>query len=210
MARPHDSATRERILLESSRLFARRGYYGSTTRDIAEAVGVRQPSLFHHFASKSAILSALIDVDVGSSIALLESVLELELDHAGRLHLYMAQDTLNFLTQAFDARGFYTDAVFAEAEFAPQRKLLQRLHSLTQDVVAAGIEAGEFVQVDVVFVQRAATGILNASMRERGSEPVAESERPLQLADFVLAALLPERGRLDEIRRGTISRLHHQ
>jgi AcrR family transcriptional regulator len=48
-------ATRERILREASRLFATRGYYGSSTRDIAAAVGIQQPSLFHHFPHKQAI-----------------------------------------------------------------------------------------------------------------------------------------------------------
>src|SRR5581483_2006845 len=44
--------TRERILYEASNLFAREGYHGTTTREIAAAVGVRQPSLFYHFPSK--------------------------------------------------------------------------------------------------------------------------------------------------------------
>ena len=39
------SSTRERILLEASYLFSRWGYHNTTTRDIAVAVGIRQPSL---------------------------------------------------------------------------------------------------------------------------------------------------------------------
>ncbi|MGH2596951.1 MAG: helix-turn-helix domain-containing protein [Actinomycetota bacterium] len=48
-----DMSTRERILHEASELFARQGYHGTTTRQIADAVGVRQPALFHHFDAKS-------------------------------------------------------------------------------------------------------------------------------------------------------------
>ena len=54
------TATRERILREASHLFAVRGYYGSSTRDIAAAVGIRQPSLFHHFETKQAIFEELL------------------------------------------------------------------------------------------------------------------------------------------------------
>ena len=48
--------TKELILLEASRLFAVRGYLGTSTRDIAAAVGIQQPSMYSHFASKQAIV----------------------------------------------------------------------------------------------------------------------------------------------------------
>ena len=60
-------ATRERILREASHLFAARGYYGSSTRDIATAVGIRQPSLFHHFAHKQAIFQELLSYSLDDS-----------------------------------------------------------------------------------------------------------------------------------------------
>ncbi|MFZ9427052.1 MAG: TetR/AcrR family transcriptional regulator, partial [Ilumatobacteraceae bacterium] len=58
------SSTPSRILAEASRLFAINGFHGTSTRDIADAVGIRQPSLFHHFATKHAILATLLDLDL--------------------------------------------------------------------------------------------------------------------------------------------------
>ena len=55
--------TRERILREASRLFARKGFHGTSSREIAEAVENRQPSLSHHFPSKRDIMSELNDKD---------------------------------------------------------------------------------------------------------------------------------------------------
>ena len=62
------SSTRGRILLAASALFAQRGYFGTSTRDIAEAVQIRQPSLFHHFEAKHEIFRTLVELDLGPSI----------------------------------------------------------------------------------------------------------------------------------------------
>ncbi|MCX7283437.1 MAG: TetR/AcrR family transcriptional regulator, partial [Novosphingobium sp.] len=46
---------REQILDEAQRLFLRQGLDGVTTRQIARAVGISQPSLYAHFPNRDAI-----------------------------------------------------------------------------------------------------------------------------------------------------------
>lgn len=65
---PHPSAgtaSRERILEAATRLFVSRGYRGQSMREIAEAVGISKPAIYHHFKDKEelfvAILSAYLD-----------------------------------------------------------------------------------------------------------------------------------------------------
>jgi AcrR family transcriptional regulator len=71
--RPAGSRTRrEDILDEATQLFAERGYEGTSMSDLAERVGLRKASLFHHFTSKevlyAAVLGRLVE-SVGQSIA---------------------------------------------------------------------------------------------------------------------------------------------
>ena len=48
--------TRTRILQAAQRLFAAKGFEGTTTRDLAQTAGVAEGTLFRHFANKKAIL----------------------------------------------------------------------------------------------------------------------------------------------------------
>ncbi len=52
---------RDEIVVEATRLFAERGYEGASMADLAERVGLRKASLFHHFASKDVLYAAVLE-----------------------------------------------------------------------------------------------------------------------------------------------------
>ncbi|NHN56459.1 TetR/AcrR family transcriptional regulator [Calidifontibacter sp. DB0510] len=198
-ARP--APTRLRILIEASRLFAIRGYHGTSTRDIAGAVGIQQPSLYKHFATKHEILAALLDEDLGPALARIRAAVAADGQVAVRLHAFVVGDIAAVLSLPYDVRGLYNDDVLQLPELAAQARSRARLHAATADLVRLGVEAGEFVAEEPEFVQGAITGLLLEVVREQGPEPAADPRTPAtRVADFVLRSVLADPRRMPEVR----------
>jgi TetR/AcrR family transcriptional regulator len=77
------AVTRERILDAAEELFAERGFDGTTLRDVAASVGLRNPSLYNHFDSKEALYAAVLERGVGPVLRVLsETVARGDVDSA--------------------------------------------------------------------------------------------------------------------------------
>lgn len=53
--------TKQKILDESLSLFSKKGYDAVSVGEIAQAVGIKAPSLYKHFKSKKSIFNAILD-----------------------------------------------------------------------------------------------------------------------------------------------------
>jgi AcrR family transcriptional regulator len=67
-------SSREQILDAAAALFSESGFSGSSTRAIADRVGIRQQSLYYHFTGKDEILAELLSGSVRPSIDFVESI----------------------------------------------------------------------------------------------------------------------------------------
>lgn len=169
------TSTRDRILTAASRLFGERGYDGTSTRQIADAVGIKQPSLFHHFASKQAIMEALLDLTYAAPAAVAERLARGAGPAATRLGEYIRWDVDYTLGLPYDLSAAVAGDVLEQAAFERFRQDRDRLHAARQRMIEQGIESGEFVLIDPAYAQQlvAAVALQTIRLRLGGPEDAA-------------------------------------
>ncbi|MBI2238208.1 MAG: TetR/AcrR family transcriptional regulator [Actinobacteria bacterium] len=192
--------TRERILFEASNLFARQGYRATTTRRIAEAVGIKQPSLFHHFPSKSAIAEALLSWDIDQALPYVEGLAAAEGPAAVRLYHYLRHDLAHLANSPYNLTGLYGEDVLSDPAFSRWVRKRERLHGAVERIVRDGVASGEFVKIRSELVSEAIAGITLRvlSLYSGGRRPTDELAD--ETASLVLRGLLANPSHLSKVR----------
>ncbi len=193
MTTSHRLPTRERILRSASHLFAARGYYGTSTRDIAESTGIRQPSLFHHFATKDRIMAALQRADLEPCVARAEQAAREAGSPAVRLHRYVVEDVGRMLDAPYVFVTTRVPTMMDDPQFLDARELLGRVQTAQMSLIAAGISEGEFRDLDLDFANRAIGWIINGLILDSyRMEVVVPRLMATQVADLILRMLLAD------------------
>lgn len=109
MARPRNAdgqRTRQAILDAALDLFAAKGYFGTSLRDVASAVGVRESALYNYFAGKEALFDALLDAHQTTKRERLAPLAEGPIKDGRTLLLQLAQSTLDSYVEPREEKLF--------------------------------------------------------------------------------------------------------
>ncbi|MGB1277388.1 MAG: TetR/AcrR family transcriptional regulator, partial [Nannocystaceae bacterium] len=89
---------RSRLLREATRLFAAKGFDGTSLKDIAEAVGIRKPSLLYHFRSKDELRRSVLDQMLAHWNEVLPSLLRAATSGVGQFDA-VVEETVGFFVE---------------------------------------------------------------------------------------------------------------
>lgn len=97
MARPKNAdgqRTRQAILDAALDLFAEKGFFGTSLRDVATAVGVRESALYNYFPGKDALFDAILAAHQDSRLEQLAPLADGPIDDGRAVLLRLATATL--------------------------------------------------------------------------------------------------------------------
>ena len=131
------SARRSELTRQAARLFAKKGYHGTSIGDIAEALGVQKGSLYSHIASKEDLLyDALMDGAAafhGSLDAIRDDAHPLEkIRLALRGHLRVVAEQLDVAT-VFVQEWRYLEGARRDEFVAERRRYEERIRDLLRE-----------------------------------------------------------------------------
>ena len=150
---------RQQIIDVARDLFASRGYEGTTTRELAEKIGINEALLFRHFPTKEDLYWAVLQhmIDMRGSKDRLREHLRSGLSERETL-MAVAQDILNRSVQ-LTRLLFYSVLEKHELSERFLKTHVIAYHEILAEYIRVGIEAGRFRQMDPLLAARAFIGM---------------------------------------------------
>jgi AcrR family transcriptional regulator len=193
---------REDLLRAAADLFATLGFAKATTRRIAEAAGLQQPSMFHYFRTKEDLLEALIDRMLEPQAKLGEMLDRLDAPPAVRLYVLVYADVLNICLAERNMGRLVRLPELNDARFRPvlerRRALRDRYRRLIE---TAASPARLLTPADVDLTTRLVFGLVESignwyqASGQHSGERVARTT-----ADSVIELLVDVRAEVSEVR----------
>jgi AcrR family transcriptional regulator len=139
-SRPDLSST-EQILDAAARLFVERGYSATSTRAIADEVGIRQASLYYHFPRKEQILEVLLMRTVEPSMRVARYLQSSTAPAEVRLASLIAFDTSQLLSATHNVGMLYFLPEIRKDIFEPFRRERTTLRGVYADLISESVAA---------------------------------------------------------------------
>lgn len=181
---------REEILDASSELFTTQGFAMTSTHQIADAVGIRQASLYYHFPSKAKIFLTLLNSTIEPSLKLAQFLSTSNNPVTLRLWALVAAESRILLSSRWNVGRLYQLPVANSPEFDDYHQQKARLADYFRQS-AAEIVGKQDLRVDLPF-HLALSAIEMRPNDGIAPQPLRDDSLPAQsimLADAALTVL---------------------
>jgi AcrR family transcriptional regulator len=159
--RPGGVERRRQILKAASECFGTRGFHGTTTRDVAAAVGITEAALYRYFDSKEAMYAAILDARMSAPdpVAAVEALAETGDDDAVFTGLLLALLAGVNSDPSFIRLLFYSALEGHQLAKPFHEKRIRRLREFLIGYIERRVREGAFRPVDPVLGARFFIGL---------------------------------------------------
>ena len=185
------------ILDTGTALFAEKGYDATSMRDIASAAGVSKALLYHHFTSKEDIYARIAFSATQNLNQYVWDRIPADGTAAEKLRAFMVA-AAQFFTHHRSAWVAASNAFWSDPDRHRMEQRLARRRAfemMLRDIVRAGVESGEFGDVDPAMTGRLVLSGINWMHRWHDPEKTLTPEEIVnQYADILLGGLMAKAG----------------
>jgi len=180
------------IIEAAARLFNQNGYHATSMQDVARAVDIRKPSLYHHFESKESILLAILEVGMDRLIAELAAIAATKQDCHSKLRAAIHAHARAIASNPEAASIFLReDRGLGDGYLVHHLSRRDQLEQIFRAIAQEGIDRREFRLVDVPIATQALLGMINWMTRWHKPHGRLSAEQVADIfADLFLNGLL--------------------
>jgi TetR/AcrR family transcriptional regulator, cholesterol catabolism regulator len=185
----NESPRRKELTRLAAQLFVQEGFDRTTVRMLAQEMGIKSGSLFHHFRDKQEILATVIEEGTQNALALAQAALD-QCDNApeARLHAMARAHLESLLTD----RNAHVVALYEWRRLSTEARahlshLRDAYEALWEQVIDEALDAG-LIRGDHFLVSRFVMGALNWTVRWYDPEGPL---KPEDLARELVAMIAP-------------------
>ena len=162
----------DEIIDAAARVFAERGYHGTTTQAIADVLGMRQASLYYYFPSKEAALEEVCARGTDGFVEGAERVMQMDVPPLAKLKLLIASHLAPIETMPDYVRVFINERRYLpDASRKRVGRKSRRIERCFEQVIQAGIDNGSIPPgTDARLAMLAVLGMCNAVINWRQSD----------------------------------------
>ena len=191
-----EEETQAKILKAAQKLFAKRGYGATTTKELAKAAGVAEGTLFRHFENKKAIL-----VEVATQ-GWMEILTDLLMELSEMASYKAVAQVMRKRMLSLRANSDMLRVCFMEAQFHPelrdriQTDVIEKMTDVAEAFFQSAMEKGEYRPMNPRVVARiflgmfTVAGFSHSTLTNDPNSHIELKEMAETLADIFLNGVL--------------------
>lgn len=166
-------ARRRNVIDKAATVFAEKGYYGASLKDIADRLSMHQASLYHYFSDKEAALAIVCLVGVAGFVTNLTHISETNCSAAEKVSLAVRSHLAPLRDRADHMRVFLSQRKFLSGENCLRiRQMADAYEVLIERIFLEGVANGEMrADLNCRLASLTMIGLCNSAVEWYGREP---------------------------------------